>query len=108
MGLLMRRIILLLLICLPACVATAANITWQTPQIVSGASDVRTNGIYFGSWASHGAGAELLPVNGVTFRSNDLPRFAINSWFRSISSVFGSPGTANANYNTLLQSAQFS
>jgi predicted alpha-1,6-mannanase (GH76 family) len=88
--------------------AFASNITWQTPVRIAGASDVRTNGIYFGSWAPHGAGAELLPVNGVTFRSNDLPRFTINSWFQNNSSGFGSPGTANANYNTLLQSGRFS
>jgi hypothetical protein len=95
-------------LCLVSQTARTANIIWQSPQIVSGASDVSTAGVYFGSWAPHGAGAELLPVNGVTFQSNSLPNFTINSWFANKTNIFGSPGTPNANYNTLLQSARYS
>ena len=29
-----------------------ANITWQAPAAISGASDVKTQGTYFGSWAA--------------------------------------------------------
>lgn len=95
-------------LCLVSQTARTANVIWQSPQIVSGASDVSTAGVYFGSWAPHGAGAELLPVNGVTFHSNSLPNFTINSWFANKTNIFGSPGTPNANYNTLLQSARYS
>ncbi len=97
--------------CLIATVVTntpGASIVWQSPRSISGAPDVSTTGVYFGSWAPHGAGANLLPVNGVTFQANDLPAFAINSWFQNNFNGFGNPATANANYNTLLQSGRFS
>ncbi|HEV2438031.1 MAG TPA: PEP-CTERM sorting domain-containing protein [Verrucomicrobiae bacterium] len=89
--------------------AQNAQITWQSVQYVSGASDVSTLGTYFGSWSPYiqqHAGA--LAVNGVTFQGNDLPGFTIDSWFTSQYDGFGNPGTTDANYNTLLQGAQFS
>src|SRR5215469_4416424 len=91
----------------------ASSIIWQTPQVISGTSDVSTAGSYFGSWAPFGAGANLLPVNGVTFQANDLPGFTKPSWFDGgggggTYNGFGSPGTSDANYNTLLTTATFS
>jgi hypothetical protein len=94
--------------CLFALSARAANITWDAPQNISGASDVSTSGVYFASWAPYGAGADLLPVNGVRFHANDLAGFALNSWFQNTSNLFANAGTADTNYNTLLQAARFS
>lgn len=85
------------------------NITWQTPTTISGASDVSTLGTYFGSWAPQDGGANTLPVNGVTFQGfSDLPSFSAGSTFDNGYNGFGSPGTADANYNALLQYARFS
>jgi len=84
---------------------TGANISWQTPANVSGASDVNTQGRYFGSWAP--AAASSLAVNGVTFQNNsDLPGFTITG-FNASYTGFPNPGTANNNYNTLLQSGAY-
>ncbi len=83
----------------------AAQITWNPVQNISGAFDVSTYGTYFGSWAPAGVS---LTVNSVNFQSNDLPNFTIDSWFNGNYAGFGSPNTTDANYNTLLQSAQFS
>jgi len=89
---------------------TNSAITWQTPVNVSGASDVNTQGAYFGSWAPNDGNANTLPVNGVTFQGNsDLP--GLNVIFpdndQSGYNGFHNPGTANANYNGLLQSATY-
>ena len=92
-------------------------IAWQTPVGISGASDVATNGVYFGSWAPYDGEAGSLPVNGVTFQGfSDLPDFSNNFPSGNGGDYFNSPNTANANYNTLLgyatwangSSAQFS
>ena len=83
--------------------AQNANITWQMPRAVFGASDVSTQGMYFGSWAPYDGGANTLPVNGVTFQGNtDLPGFS-NTGFNAGYGSFPNPGTADANYNTLLE-----
>jgi autotransporter-associated beta strand protein len=89
---------------------TQGNITWQTPANVSGASDVNTQGTYFGSWAPYDGSANSLPVNGVTFQGNsDLP--GLNAYFPNHDqngyNGFHNPGTPNSNYNTLLQTATY-
>jgi hypothetical protein len=94
-----------------ATVATAQNadITWQTPTFISGASDVSTLGTYSGSWAPQDGGANTLPVNGVTFQGfSDLSGLTPGATFDNGYSGFASPGTADANYNALLQYARFS
>jgi hypothetical protein len=106
----MKRIIGLSLAAL-TCIFTAGAqvIIWQAPQVISGASDVLTNGTYFGSWAPYDGGANGLPVNGVTFQGfSDLPN--LNTSFaggQNGYSGFGSPGTTDANYDSLLQYAAF-
>jgi hypothetical protein len=85
------------------------TIIWQTPQVISGASDVLTNGIYFASWAPGNGTANTLPVNGVTFQGySDLPDLSQNFPGGGAGyNEFGSPGTADANYNALLQFGQY-
>ncbi len=85
------------------------SVTWQNPVTISGPSDVTTQGKYFGSWAPSDANANTLPVNGVTFQKpSDLPFFTEGLTFDSGYSSYNSPGTSDANYNTLLQSADYS
>src|SRR5690349_3026432 len=85
------------------------NVTWQTPATISGASDVSTQGIYFGSWAPQDGGANSLPVNGVTFQGfSDLPGFAPGPTLDNGYNGYLSPVTADSNYNTLLQYGRFS
>ncbi len=80
----------------------AENITWQAPRAISGASDVSTQGTYFGSWAPYDGNANTLPVNGVSFQGySDLPGFS-ETGFNAGYESFPNPGTANANYNALL------
>lgn len=89
--------------------AQNAQITWQSVQYISGPADVSTLGTYFGSWSPYveqHPGA--LTVNGVTFQGNDLPGFSVPSYFTNQFDAFGNPNTTDANYNTLLQGAQFS
>ena len=83
--------------------AQNANVTWQAPTTVSGASDVSAQGLYYGSWAPYDGNANSLPVNGVTFQGfSDLPGFN-TSGFDSGYNSFPNPGTGDNNYNTLLQ-----
>ena len=85
------------------------NVTWQSPVTISGTSDVSTQGIYFGSWAPQNGSANSFPVNGVTFQGfSDLPFFTSGPTFDNGYNGFGSPNTADANYNALLQYARFS
>jgi hypothetical protein len=80
----------------------AENITWQAPRAISGAFDVSTQGMYFGSWAPYDGGANTLPVNGVAFQGySDLPDMS-QTGFNAGYESFPNPGTANANYNTLM------
>lgn len=86
------------------------NVTWQTPAAISGASDVSTQGTFFGSWAPYDGNANTLPVNGVIFEGNaTLPGFS-SSFPQNDQSgynAYNNPGTPNANYNTLLQTAAY-
>src|SRR4051812_10285685 len=77
-----------------------ATIAWDPPQPVSGASDVNTNGSYFGSWTPYNTLAQNHPVNGVTFYGDDLG--ITYDGFANGSQVFGAPATPDPNYNTLL------
>ena len=90
-----------------ALAAHAQTITWQTPQVISGTSDVSTNGTYFGSWAPGDGGANGDPVNGVSFQGNsDLPGFSTTGFDNSYNG-YGSPGTTDANYDALLAYAAY-
>ena len=80
-------------------------ITWEMPANISGASDVSTQGTYFGSWAPYSSSS--LTVNGVTFQNfTDLPGFSYTG-FNAGYSDFPNPGTADNNYNTLLESGAY-
>ena len=88
--------------------AHAQTITWQTPTVISGASDVLNNGTYFGSWAPFDGGANALPVNGVTFHGNsDLPSLSASGFSGDGGPYYDEPSTGNANYNNLLQYGQY-
>jgi hypothetical protein len=89
--------------------ASAQVVIWQTPQPISGTTDVLTNGTYFGSWAPYNGGANGFPVNGVTFQGfSDLPNLTSSfAGGQNGYNGFGSPGTPDANYNSLLQYAAF-
>ena len=85
------------------------TIVWQTPQVISGTADVLTNGNYFGSWAPFDANANTLPVNGVAFQGfSDVPslNYTFSGGFGGYNS-FGSPNTADTNYNALLEYGQY-
>ena len=101
-----------------AATANATDITWQAPTTISGASDVSTLGTLVGTWApgDDAYNPDSLPVNGVTFNAYGSGPF--NS-FVSTSGLddrfgdpsgghFASPGTADPNYNYLLQTAIYS
>ncbi|HEV3410084.1 MAG TPA: VPDSG-CTERM sorting domain-containing protein [Chthoniobacterales bacterium] len=49
--------------------AGAASITWGTPQHITGASDVSTNGTLIGAFNVGATGVPSTTVNGVTFQS---------------------------------------
>lgn len=84
--------------------ARAQTITWQTPAVISGASDVLDNGTYFGSWAPFDGNANASPVNGVAFQGfSDLTGLTTSfSGGEGGGNYYGSPGTANSDYNILL------
>ena len=85
------------------------NVTWQVPVIISGASNVSTQGIYFGSWAPQDGSANNYPVNGVTFQGfSDLPGLTPGATLDNGYNGFGSPNTPDNNYNMLLQYGRFS
>jgi len=80
-------------------------ITWQMPANISGTSDVSTQGVYFGSWAPYSASP--LTVNGVTFQNfTDLPGCNY-SGFNAGYNSFPDPGTADNNYDALLESGAY-
>ncbi len=84
-------------------------VLWQTPITISGAADVSTQGVYFGSWAPQDGSAANHPVNGVTFQGfSDPPGFTAGPTFDNGYDGFGSPNTSDDNYNTLLQFGRFS
>jgi hypothetical protein len=96
--------------------ANAANITWQTPLTISGTSDVSLNGSLVGTWApgddwGYPNYADLYPVNGVTFNAYGSGPF--NSFLSASGNddrygSYANPGTADANYNFLMQTSIYS
>jgi len=101
--------------------ANAADITWQSPLTISGTADVSTSGSLVGTWAPGddwgGANrSDNFPVNGVTFAAYGSGPFG--SWVSTsglddrfgdpAGGHFASPGTTDANYNYLLQTAIYS
>ncbi len=83
------------------------NVTWQAPVTISGTADVSRLGTYFGSWAPGNASANSYPVNGVTFQAySDLPALG-TAGIQNFYSSFHNPGTPDANYNSLLQTATY-
>jgi hypothetical protein len=86
-----------------------ANVTWQSPLTISGASDVSTRGAYFGSWAPQNGSANTNSVNGVTFQGfSDLPYFNSGPTFDAGYDSYGSPNTSDEYYNKLLQYGRYS
>jgi hypothetical protein len=86
-------------------ITCAADIDWQSPSVVFGASDVSTLGLYFGSWAPWKS--SNYTVNGVTFQNyTDLPDFSKMNLENGYTG-FNNPNTADASYNTLLQGAAY-
>ena len=96
--------------------AEAANIIWGSPTTISGTSDVSTLGTTVGTW---GPGddwgglnrSDFYPVNGVTFAAYGSGPFG--SWVSSSGlddryGGFGNPGTGDANYNYIAQTAIYS
>lgn len=99
-----------------AATASAANINWQTPQTISAATDVSTSGAFFGSWApgndwGGSDRADNFPVQGVTFHAYGTDGVNFNFSGAGINmdryNGFANPGTTDANYNHLLQTAMF-
>ena len=85
------------------------DVTWRTPVKISGPSDVNTEGTYFGSWAPQDADANNFPVSGVTFQGfSDLPFHTVGPTFDAGYDSYGSPGTSDSNYNTLLKYGRYS
>lgn len=99
--------------CLVGMLATAAKaqstITWQNPVTISGASDVNTSGALFGTWAPYNGNASSgLTVNGVTFQAfPDLPGASQTFDNGGGNGTYASPGTADNNYNMLLNAGAF-
>jgi len=95
--------------------AQNANITWGTPNAISGTANVSTSGSLVGTWApgdDWGGGniADNVPVNGVTFNaygSGPFNSFINQSGFSDRYGSFANPGTPDSNYNYLLQTAEY-
>jgi hypothetical protein len=90
--------------------AQNANITWGAPTTISGTSDVSTLGTVVGTWApgDDAYNPDSLPVNGVTFNaygSGPFNSLVSSSGIDGHYTGFHSPGTADSNYNTILQAA---
>jgi hypothetical protein len=86
------------------------NVTWQAPTAITGASDVSTQGTFFGSWAPYDGNANTMPVNGVVFEGSvSIP--GLSSSFpqndQSGYNGYNNPGTPSSSYNTLLQTAAY-
>ncbi len=86
---------------LTAQVLHAASIQWDAPQNISGASNVSTEGAYYGSWSPGNGTAPAGTVNGVTLNGDDLE--ITSSGFAGSAAAFGTHTTADATYNGLLQ-----
>jgi hypothetical protein len=90
--------------------AQNANITWNTPLTISGTSDVSTLGTVVGTWApgDDAYNPDSLPVNGVTFNaygSGPFNSLVGSSGIDGHYTGFNNAGTADNNYNTILQAA---
>jgi hypothetical protein len=90
--------------------AQNANITWGAPTTISGTSDVSTLGTVVGTWApgDDAYNPDSLPVNGVTFNaygSGPFNSLVSSSGIDNHYTGYHSPGTADSNYNTILQAA---
>jgi len=89
---------------------------WRTPTTIAGAADVSLEGTGFATWApgnDWGGSdyADLFPVNGVTFHAYGTSGVSFNFSGENLNldryNGFANPGTADANYNHLLQTAVF-
>jgi hypothetical protein len=90
--------------------AQSQDVTWQTPVAISGASDVNTQGTFYGSWAPYDGSANSMSVNGVVFQGYASPPGFSANFPQSDQGGYNdyqSPGTANTNYNDLLQYATY-
>ncbi len=98
--------------------AQNANITWNTPLTISGASDVNTSGTLYGTWApgdDYYGDFNSVPanftVNGVAFNTYGTSgaNFGLSGADINLDRYngFANPGTADATYNNLLQVAIF-
>jgi hypothetical protein len=92
--------------------AQNANITWQSPTDISGSNDVSTNGLYFASWAPYNQDSynnenNGLMVNGTKFLANTDLENLVTVNFNSGYTFYNNPGTSDANYNDILQSAAY-
>lgn len=96
--------------------ANAANINWQSPLTISGTADVSLNGTLVGTWGpgddwGGGNRSDFFPVNGVTFAAYGSGPF--NSFLSASGNddrygSYANPGTADANYNFLMQTSIYS
>jgi hypothetical protein len=96
--------------------AQNANIIWGAATTISGTSDVSLDGTLVGTW---GPGddwggsnrSDNYPVNGVTFAaygSGPFGSFVSQSGTDDRYEYYNSPGTADPNYNYVLQTAIYS
>ncbi len=81
----------------------AAAITWDPPQPIAAATDVSTEGSYFGSWAPFNGNANQFPVNGVTFQGFDTLGITNSGFSGDGGPYFGTHTTSDANYNNLVR-----
>jgi hypothetical protein len=94
----------------------AADITWQAPLTISGTSDVSVDGTLVGTWGPGddwgGANrSDNYPVNGVTFAAygnGPFNSFISSSGLDDRYNGFANPGTGDANYNYVVQTAIYS
>ena len=93
--------------------AQNAPIIWGAPTPILGTSDVSTVGSLVGTWApgDDAYNPDSLPVNGVTFNaygSGPFNSLVSSSGINDHYTGYNSPGTPDANYNTILQAAVYS
>jgi hypothetical protein len=94
--------------------AQNANITWQTPNTISGASDVSLDGTLYATWApgddyygDQTTSAANYTVNGVDFLTYGTSGVNFNAASTSTDRYngFTSPGTGDSIYDNLLRVA---
>ncbi len=86
----------------------AANIIWQTPSTITGASDVNITGTTVGTWAPYNFDAfGGIVVNGVSFNAFvDVPGFNNTTGFYDGGAYYNMT-TGDANYNLVLRSGGY-